>query len=306
MDELLEFSERPTCQEAYMIAGWRQWADAGAISSGLPVYLAEQLGARKIGSIQSDRFYMYQLPGTQDFLRPEVKMKDGYRVEFKPKKNEVFFSGDEQKGVYIFTGDEPHLGIERYAEAFFNLAKELGVRRVAAVGGVYAPVPFDKDREFSCSYSLPKMKDELSPYAVRFSNYEGGASIGTYLVDQAEKMSIEYVAIYAMVPMYDLSQLAQHLQVMTIDNDHKAWLDLLRRFDYMFKMGLDLTVLEQQSEESIESITDKITELEKKMPQLQVKDHIKKLTKDFAESSFMPLDDVWETGLRDIFKDLDP
>lgn len=34
----------------YMIAGWKpQWSDGGEISSGLPQYLVEKLGARKIG-----------------------------------------------------------------------------------------------------------------------------------------------------------------------------------------------------------------------------------------------------------------
>ena len=53
MDELIELSERPASEELYMIAGWHQWADAGAISSGLPKYLIDQTGARKIGTIKS-------------------------------------------------------------------------------------------------------------------------------------------------------------------------------------------------------------------------------------------------------------
>ena len=52
MSTLIDFWEKPTAKEIYMIAGWRQWADAGAISSGLPPYMIEKTGARKIGEMK--------------------------------------------------------------------------------------------------------------------------------------------------------------------------------------------------------------------------------------------------------------
>jgi len=190
MDDLLRLFEKPETEELYMIAGWRQWADAGAVSSALPGYLVEQTDARKIGEIRSESFYLFQIPGTQQFLRPEIKLEAGYRKELHPKKNEIFYAGDAQRGLVIFLGDEPHLYVERYAEAFFDIATELRVRRVATVGGIYATVPYDKDRDISCNYSLPGMKEELTEYALKFSDYEGGVSIGSYLLDHAERLGI--------------------------------------------------------------------------------------------------------------------
>src|SRR5438093_13187329 len=114
MDELVELIEKPEAEEMFMIAGWRQWADAGATSSGLPQSLIDHTGARKIGRIKSDGFYLYQRPGTSRFLRPEVKFEDGYRKEMHHSQNELFYTGNEHKGIVIFLGDEPHLGIERY------------------------------------------------------------------------------------------------------------------------------------------------------------------------------------------------
>lgn len=303
MDELLDFTEIPSPEESYLIAGWRQWADAGAVSSALPQYLIEQTGARRIGQIRSDPFYLFQIPGAQHFFRPEIKLEDGYRAELRPKKNEVFYTGDDHKGLFLFLGDEPHLNAERYADAFFNLAKELKVKRVATIGGVYAPVPYDKDRQVSCTYSLPRMKKELAEYAVQFSNYEGGVSIGSYLADRAEQLGIEYFVFYAIVPMYDFSQLSPLVEGITIGNDFKAWYDLMRRLNYMFKTGFDLSDLERQGRELVKSIADQIDALEKKVPQVQVREYLEKVNAGFTEASFMPLDDVWETGLRDIFKE---
>lgn len=305
MDDLVELWEKPVAEEKYMIAGWHQWADAGSISSGLPQYLIDQTGAKKIGQIKPDGFYLFQIPGTHHFLRPEIKLEEGYRKELRASKNEIFYAGDEKKGLFIFLGEEPHLNAERYAEAFLNVVEDLGISRVVAVGGVYGAMPYDKDREVSCIYSLRGMKDELAEYAVRFSNYEGGATIGSYLVDQAEPREVEFLVFYAFVPAYDLSQLSTLLQGMRIENDYKAWYDLMRRFNHMFKLGLDLSDLEQQSEKLLASMDAKIDQLDAKMPKLQVREYVEKLTKDFTEMAFMPLDDVWERELGDLFEDME-
>lgn len=305
MNDLVELWEKPLAEEVYMIVGWHQWADAGAISSGLPQYLIEQTGARRIGEMKPDGFYLFQIPGTHHFLRPEIKLDEGYRKELGTRKNEFFYSGDDRKGLVVFLGEEPHLNVELYAEAFFHAVEELGVRRVAAVGGVYGAVPHDKDREVSCVYSLPEMKDELAEYAVKFSNYEGGTTIGTYLVDRAEQSEVEFLVFYAFVPAYDLSQLSEHLRGMRIENDFKAWCDLTTRLNHMFDLGLDLSDLERRSDELISSMDYKIDELERAMPQLKVREHVERLTRDFVEMPFMPLGEVWERELGDLFEDME-
>jgi proteasome assembly chaperone (PAC2) family protein len=305
MNDLVELWEKPVADEIHMIVGWHQWADAGAVSSGLPQYLIEQTGARKIGEIKPDGFYLFQIPGTHHFLRPEIKLDEGYRKELTTRKNEFFYSGDDKKGLAIFLGEEPHLNVERYAEAFLYAVEELGVRRVAAVGGVYGAMPYDKDREISCVYSLPGMKDELAEYAVKFSNYEGGATIGTYFVDSAEQSGIEFLVFYAFVPAYDLSELSTHLQGMRIENDFKAWYDLTRRLNHMFDLRIDLSDLRRRSDELTSSMDYKIDELERAMPQLRVREYVEGLSRDFVEMPFMPLGEVWERELGDLFEDME-
>ena len=54
MSKAVEIWEKPTAQEIYMLAGWRQWADGGSISSGLPQYLINQTKAEKIGADRID------------------------------------------------------------------------------------------------------------------------------------------------------------------------------------------------------------------------------------------------------------
>ncbi len=300
MADLIELSERPLAEEIYMIAGWRQWADAGEISSSLPHYLIELTGARKIGQFDSEPYYIFQVPGTHHFLRPEIKLVDGYRKELHKPSNEIYYAGDDRRGLVIFVGDEPHLYADRYANAFFQAAQQLRVKRVAALGGVYAPVPYDKDRQVSCAYSLPGMKGELAKYAVHFSNYEGGVTIGSYLADRAEQLGIEYLVLHAMVPLYDLSQLSSSLESIMLEEDPRAWYDLLLRIDYMFKLGLDLSDLERQARDSTQTFAAQIEELERKMPQADIREFLDKVNEEFVETPFLPLDDVWERELGDI------
>lgn len=302
MDNLLELWEKPESEEKYMIAGWRQWADAGSISSRLPQYLIDQTRARKIGEIKPDGFYLFQIPGMHHFVRPHIKLDEGYRKELESKRTEIYYTGNDDKGLVIFLGDEPHLEVERYADAFFQVVKQLGVRRVVALGGVYGAMPYDKDREVSCVYSLPALKNELTSYAVKFSDYEGGSTIGTYLADRAEREGVEFIDFYAFVPAYDFSQLSTHLQSLRVENDFKAWYDMMRRFNHMFDLRIDLSDLARQSDELTASIDAKLDELERKAPQLKVREYMQTLAQDFTEMSFMPLGDVWEQGLEDLFK----
>ena len=41
------------------------------------------------------------------------------------------------------------------------------------------------------------------------------------------------------------------------------------------------------------------------MPQLRISRYLEKVAAEFTELSFVPLDDVWERGLRDLFDGMD-
>jgi proteasome assembly chaperone (PAC2) family protein len=303
MDDLLELWERPAAEEIYMIAGWRQWADAGSVSSQLPEYLVEHLGAREIGRIRNEGFYLFQLPGMHDLLRPQIKLEEGHRKALTVPRNQIYYARCGNKGLVIFLGDEPHLNADGYADAFFRIARELHVRRIAGVGGVYAPVPFEKGRDISCTYSLPNMKAELDKYAVSFSGYEGGATICSYFLDQAEKLSLQYLVFYAMVPFYDLSQVSSRLQPLSLEQDHKAWYDVMARLNHMFDLGLDLSDLRRRSDETIEAMAARFRKIERDVPQASLAEFREKLAEDFDEKAFAPLEDVWESELQDLFGD---
>ena len=304
MDERVQL-ETPTAKDMVMIAGWHQWADAGSISSGLPTYLIERLKTRKIGEISREGFFLFQIPGAHHLLRPEVHTEDGVVQEMRMIPTELYYAELSGKGLVIFLGEEPHVNEEEYAAAFFDIVEALGVRRVVAVGGVYGAMPYNKDREISCVFSMERMRREMQEYAVRFSNYEGGTTIGSYLAHHAGQRKIEYICFHGFVPAYDFGQVMLPAQNVRIEDDVKAWYDILRRVDFMFHLGIDLSELRIQSDDLMSSMEEQMEELARQAPQLDVHAYLQKLEEEFTENPFMPLDDVWERELGDLLDDLE-
>jgi proteasome assembly chaperone (PAC2) family protein len=303
MSEAVEIWEVPEGDEVYMLAGWRQWADAGSMSSGLPQYLIEHTGAHQIGQIRTEDFYLFQFPGTHDLVRPVVKFVQGYPEGLDTPNNEIYYSGNEGRGLVLFLGDEPHLNVERYVSAMLDAAEALGVRRIVSFGGVYGALPYDKERMISCTYSLPHLRRELDNLSVTFSDYQGGASIGSYLCRRAGERGMEYVGLYAFVPSYDFSQVGVIGNTIRIENDYTAWLGTMRRVSHMLKLDLDLDDLERKSARVLEVVEAKVAEIERLAPQLGVREYMAELSEQFEEQPFEPLGAIWEEELSRLFDD---
>jgi proteasome assembly chaperone (PAC2) family protein len=302
LNDLIALVERPQTAETYMVAGWHQWADAGAVSSKLPRYLIDQTRARKIGEIRSEGFYLFQVPGTHKWFRPKIKLDEGHSIDLQARRNEFHFTGDDRKGLVIFSGTEPHLKEDRYAEAFLDVVEALEVRRVVAVGGVHRAVPYDKHRQISCVYSLPAIREKLAKYAVEFPSQEGGASIGTYLAHRAEDRGIEVLSLYASVPFYRFETSAAGFRGIQLDSDYQAWYDVMSRLNHMFDLELDLSDLEMKSRQLVAIVRTQIEEMDKRTPRLKIRERIAKMTQGFVETSFPPLSEMWERELQHLFQ----
>lgn len=297
--------EQPEAQEIFMLVGWRQWADAGSVSSGLPEFLIEQTQARSIGTIYPDGFYLYQIPGTHDLLRPVVRFERGLPQALQSPNNDLYYTGDSQRGLVILRGDEPHLDVERYTASILYIARSLRVRRIVSLGGVYGELPYDRERMIHGIVSHPGLRMELERLAVGLSDYHGGASIGSYLCRRAGEQGQEMVGFYAFVPAYDFSGVESVGGLVRIENDYMAWLGIVRRLNYMFSLNLDLAELEKRSRQLLQTMEKKMAEIELIAPQLGLGDYFQRLRADFVEKAFNPDDEFWEEKLRGLLDRFD-
>lgn len=302
MDKAIELREKPQNDNMYMLVGWRQWADAGSISSGLPKYLAQETNARKIGTIKPDGFYIFQFPGTHDLARPVVRFESGFPVELETPHNDIYYSEVDGNGIVYVVGDEPHMDVERYVGAILDLATELNVKRIVGFGGVFAEVPFDKERTISSAYSLRSLKPEMDKLSVNLSDYNGGAAIGSVLCKRAGERDMEYVSFYAFVPTYNLAQFASLDNTIRLENDFMAWLGVMRRVNHFLQTRFDLGELESKSQQLVDVLNEKVDELQD-LSTSAIREYFDLLSEGFSEEVFDPLDDVWEDELKRLLDD---
>jgi proteasome assembly chaperone (PAC2) family protein len=302
---LVTFDEKPFAQ--YMIAGWKpQWSDGGEISSGLPQYLIDKLGAKKIGRMGSRvsmECYPFQVPGTHDAFRPGVSYKDGLPAGDMYRDNNFYDAGN---GLIIFLGEEPWFRIDLYGEAFFNAVSELGLKQTVAVEGYNGPAPPDLERSVNCSYSHPHMKAELERYGVRFSSYgserRSGPTIGMALITLAhfQYTDTEMFRIGSMAPMYGL--LSSKNEQVGLVRDHKSFYDIMRRLKAKFSLDIDLEELRTKGESESARLQETLERMAGSSS--NAKEIIDKARADYRFTPYVELDPGLDKALDDILKNM--
>ncbi len=245
--EMLILDENPDAR--YLLAGWKkQWSDGGNISSGLPQYLVDRLGARKIGRFGPEvqkRCYPFQIAGTHDAFRPAAAFQDGLPNVPMHWDNDFYDAGN---GLVIFMGEEPWFDLGLYGEAFFAAIKRLEVEQTVTVEGYNGPAPPDLERRVGCVYSRADMKETLEKYGIQFSNYGSGArqgpTVGMALVSLAHYRhpELSVFRLGSMAPMYPFTTSGN--QQVGIVTDYRSFFDIMRRLKAMFGLDLDLSDLE--------------------------------------------------------------
>ena len=186
-----------------MVMGFSGWMDGGDVSVGTVDGLIRALGARPAARIEPEGFYIYNFPGSMEIsalFRPHTRIEDGLVAELDFPDNTFF--ADAGHNLVLFHGKEPNVRWRDYADCVFEAAATFDVRRIYFVGSVAGVVPHTREPRLSCSVSEERLKEELEPYVVRFSNYEGPASLVTYLTREAPARGVEMAALVAEIPAY--------------------------------------------------------------------------------------------------------
>ena len=195
--------KRPSLEAPSMIIGFSGWMDGGDVSTGTIEYLKNKLKANKFAEIDPGEFYIFNLPGGMEQVaqfRPYTKIKDGLLIDFEYPRNEFF--ADQKSGVILFSGKEPNLRWDEYANCIFQLAEEFDVRKIYFVGSFAGATPHTREPRITCSVFGEEQKVSLKEQDVRFTNYEGPASIATLLNKFSKEKGIEMANLVAEIPAY--------------------------------------------------------------------------------------------------------
>lgn len=195
--------KRPKLEKPKLLLGFSGWMDSGEVSTGTVRHFVEALDAEMIAEVKDEGFYIESFPGTMDFaamFRPYTKIRNGLVTKFEWPKN-LFFC-DESNNLIFFIGREPNFRWKSFSDCIFSVCTEFGVEEIYFVGSIAGLVPHTREPLYSCSVSDEQFKQTFEKYGTRFSNYNGPASIVTYLTANAPEYGISMATLVATVPAY--------------------------------------------------------------------------------------------------------
>jgi len=202
LDALRVFTQ-PKLTGARLLMGLSGWMDGGDVSTGTIEWLVREFGAKALGDIDPEPFYIYNFPGSMEIsalFRPHTKIEDGLITAYVPPRNTFYCN--EASNLILFGGKEPNFGWEAYAECVFAVASMFDVKMIYFIGSVAGTVPHTRDPRLFSSISDARLKDELAQYGIRFSNYQGPASFVTLMLKLAAERDLPMATLVAEIPAY--------------------------------------------------------------------------------------------------------
>jgi proteasome assembly chaperone (PAC2) family protein len=268
-DSRLRIHESPDFREPRLIVGLSGWMDGGDVSTGTLHVLVDKLEASPFAEISPEGFYIYSFPGAMDLaalFRPHCRIRQGLVSAFEFPRN--IFYGDVDHDVILFLGREPNLAWEDYADSILGVCMQFGVKMIYFIGSVSGLVPHTRDPHVFCSVSDAQLKPVFDRYGIRFSDYEGPASITTYLTTKARQHGIDMVNLVATVPAY------------VQGNNPKCIDAVVRRLAGMLGVELHLDDLRLAADEFERRLTEVVNE------QPELAESIVKLEQDYDNEVF--------------------
>ena len=272
------FEKRPSLRKPYFVCGVNGWVNGGDVSIGGVNYLIKQFKAEKFAEMKASRYHVYQVPGAEN-LRPVFKMQDGLIVEYRLPKNEFHFAkvpGSEHDLV-LFSGSEPSLNWEEYADAIVKMALDFEAPRLYTFGGILDRSPYTREPRISCVCTNAKVKSEMERCNVTFSSREGPGTFNQMLLKSCMDKGIEGANLTVRVSYYPEFNVA-------IDYSAKSIKAVLVRLNHLMRLGTDFAELN----EGIKELEGKLDFVRQQNPQFNA--YVEELEKDYVEMPFEPLD----------------
>jgi len=265
----LKIYDQPQLRDARMLLGFSGWMDGGETSTGTVEYLRRKLKAKRVAEIESEDFYIYSFPGSMEIaslFRPHTKIEDGRILQFEEPKNTFYC--DPQRRLILFEGKEPNFRWSQYAECILSAAERFNVSMIYFVGSVAGLVPHTREPRFFASVSEPQLMGELLKFGMRQSNYEGPASIVTYLTVLCRQRGLYMVNLVAEIPAYVQGRNARCVEAV------------VRKLSGMLDLRIDFSDLQVVSDE----LEKRLNKIVKGKPELAK--YVSKLEEDYDNEVF--------------------
>jgi proteasome assembly chaperone (PAC2) family protein len=237
----LNVSFRPELRRPVLVTAFRGWNDGGQGASLGGGYLAKQWEAVRFAEIDPEGFFDFQA------TRPHVSLVEGMTRHLDWPDNAFFHApipGTDRDAI-ILLGIEPNLRWRTFTELVLELSQDLGVEMLVTLGSLLADVPHTRPAPVTSAATDPALVEELG---LEPSRYEGPTGIVGVVHDACRAVDIPSVSLWAAVPHY-----------VSLAPSPRAALALVRRFSELIHADVDLTELEQASEEYSEQVSEAVS-----------------------------------------------
>jgi proteasome assembly chaperone (PAC2) family protein len=265
----LHIYKRPKLNNPSLLLGFSGWMNGGEVSTGTVKLVAEKLGAEKLAEIEPEGFYIHSFPGSMEttaMFRPHTKIKNGLITSFKDASDVFLYS--RQANLILFLGKEPNLLWREFANCIFSLCREFGVETIYFIGSVSGLVPHTREPWIFCSVSDATLKERLERYGVKFTDYEGPASIATYLTANCGEQGLKMISLVATVPIYVQGNNPRCIEAVT------------RHLANILGLQIELDDLRETSDDFEKRLSDAVQE------QPELAESIRKLEENYDNEIF--------------------
>ena len=182
-------------RDPILVAAFGGWNDAAASASSALSFLAEQLGARRLATIDPESFYDFQStrpiidlsePGNHSVTWPEVEIY------------EARLDGDA-RDLVLLAGSEPAMRWRTFCETILEVARTLGARQIITLGALLADVAHTRPIRLTGLSSDPALIESMN---TRTPSYQGPTGIVGVLHHAVATAGLESVSLWAPVPHY--------------------------------------------------------------------------------------------------------
>lgn len=277
----LIYDDLPKMPGARMVIALDGWMDGGEVSTGTVGWLIDQLGANDIARMAPDPFYLVNFPGSMEvtaMFRPHVDITDGVISEYQEPTNTFFASAEHN--LILFQGEEPNNAWQLYTDCVFHVAKEVGVHSVYFIGSFGGVVPHTRGPRLFATVSDPEIKPGLEALGIKFSNYEGPASVATHLLTHAADAGLIMTNLSAEIPAYIEGINAKSIEAVA------------RKLAVILDLSLDFDKLRKTSDRWERKLNIAVAKKE------ELLEHIQKLEEDYDHEVF----DTQMGDLKDFLK----
>ena len=257
----LSIDRRLEMENATLVLAFSGWMDGGDVSTGTVERLVSLCNADPVADIDPEPYYIYNFPGSMEIaalFRPAIEIEDGLVKSIEMPENR--FYADPTSNLLLFIGKEPNLQWRAFGDCIFEFAKEFDVSRILFVGSFGGAVPHTREPRLYVTCSSEEVVQEMEPFGVRRSGYEGPGSFTSYLMSRAPEAGVKMASLVAEIPGY--LQGKNPLSIEAVSRRLAKILRLPLDIDSLRNESNDWEIKVSNAVEQDEELAEKVRELE--------------------------------------------